>query len=82
VLDPSKPIATELQRVLVDHFGAEVRGVGIFIMVYSYLPGVPRDADVVFDVLVSRQLPPCLGAAIADKAGPRGRRAYRPAPAS
>ena len=82
VADPSNPIATELRRVLVGHFGAEVRGVGIFITSYSYLPGMPRDATVVFDALVSRQPPPCLGAAIADKAVPRGGRAYRPAQAS
>jgi RNase adaptor protein for sRNA GlmZ degradation len=82
VTDPSNPIATELQRVLVGHFGAELRGVGIFITSYSYLPGAPRDARVVFDVLVSRRPRPCRGAAIADKAGPRDGRAYRPAPAS
>jgi len=82
VTDPSNPIATELQRALVGHFGAGVRCLGIFITSYSYLPGMPRDAIVVFDVLVSQQPPPCLGAATAHKAVPRGGREYRPAPAS
>jgi len=82
VTDPSNPITTELQRVSVGRFGAEERGVGIFITSYSYLPGMPRDATIVFDALVSRQPPPGLGAAIAHKAVPRGGRAYRPAPAS
>ena len=82
VTGPSNPIATELQRVLVGRFGAGVRGVGIFITSYSYLPGMPRDATVVFDVLVSRQPPPFLGGGIGRKAVPRGGRAYRPVPAS
>lgn len=50
VIDTSALTATELKRVLAGHFALDVSGLRIFVTSFAYRRGIPRDADLIFDV--------------------------------
>ena len=51
VIDTTDLIPGELKRILAGHFGEKARnGLSVFVRSFSYRNGVPRDADLVFDV--------------------------------
>ncbi|TAL01765.1 MAG: RNase adapter RapZ [Rhodospirillaceae bacterium] len=51
MIDTSRLTPTDLQRILVGQYGGgHQRTMHVFLMSFSYRNGLPRDADVVFDV--------------------------------
>ncbi len=51
VLDTSTLMLGDLRRVLQEHFGpATEPGLAVFVVSFSYRRGLPREADLVFDV--------------------------------
>ena len=50
VIDTSTLTATDLKRLLTGHFALSAGGLRIFVTSFAYRQGVPRDADLVFDV--------------------------------
>lgn len=51
LLDTSHLTAAELKRILSDHYGgADQRRMRVFLTSFGYRHGLPRDADLVFDV--------------------------------
>jgi len=51
VIDTSALTAADLRRLLQGHFGLDrAPGVSVFVTSFSYRNGLPRDADLVFDV--------------------------------
>jgi RNase adapter protein RapZ len=50
VIDSSALSAADLKRVLTGHFALDARGMHVFVTSFAYRNGVPRDADLIFDV--------------------------------
>jgi RNase adapter protein RapZ len=50
VIDTSAMTAADLRRVLTGHFALDARGMHVFVTSFAYRHGVPRDADLIFDV--------------------------------
>jgi UPF0042 nucleotide-binding protein len=50
VIDTSQLTAADLRRLLNGHFALDGKGVRIFITSFSYRLGIPREADLIFDV--------------------------------
>jgi UPF0042 nucleotide-binding protein len=50
VIDTSTLTATDLKRLLTGHFALEAGGLRLFVTSFAYRHGIPRDADLVFDV--------------------------------
>ncbi|MGH7046746.1 MAG: RNase adapter RapZ [Stellaceae bacterium] len=50
VIDTSALTAAELKRVLAGHFALDACGLRIFVTSFAYRYGLPRDADLIFDV--------------------------------
>jgi UPF0042 nucleotide-binding protein len=50
VIDTSNLTAAELKRLLTGHFGLGAVGLRVFVTSFAYRQGVPRDADLIFDV--------------------------------
>jgi UPF0042 nucleotide-binding protein len=50
VIDTSNLTAAELKRLLTGHFALETPGLRVFVMSFAYRHGIPRDADLIFDV--------------------------------
>jgi RNase adapter protein RapZ len=50
VIDTSNLTAAELKRLLTGHFVLENAGLRVFITSFAYRQGIPRDADLIFDV--------------------------------
>jgi RNase adapter protein RapZ len=50
VIDTSALTAADLKRVLTGHFALDARGMRIFVTSFAYRIGIPRDADLIFDV--------------------------------
>ena len=51
IVDTSEMALADLKRTLEGHFGLEGEGqLSIFVTSFSYRRGLPRDADLVFDV--------------------------------
>ena len=50
VIDTSNLTAADLKRLLIGHFALETVGLRVFVISFAYRQGVPRDADLVFDV--------------------------------
>ncbi len=49
-LDTSRLSAPDLRRILSGQYGTEARPLRVFLMSFGYRYGLPRDADLVFDV--------------------------------
>jgi UPF0042 nucleotide-binding protein len=52
VIDTSHLNAAELKRLLTGHFSQETAGVQVFVTSFAYRHGLPRNADLVFDVRI------------------------------
>jgi UPF0042 nucleotide-binding protein len=50
VIDTSALTAADLKRVLAGHFALDACGLRIFVTSFAYRRGIPRDADLIFDV--------------------------------
>lgn len=50
ILDTSETTAGDLRRLLNGHFESKGNALGIYVTSFSYRHGVPREADLVFDV--------------------------------
>jgi RNase adapter protein RapZ len=50
VIDTSALTPADLKRVLTGHFALNARGMHVFVTSFAYRNGVPRDADLIFDV--------------------------------
>jgi RNase adapter protein RapZ len=50
VIDTSALTTTDLKRLLTGHFALDAKGLRVFVTSFAYRHGVPRDADLVFDV--------------------------------
>ena len=50
LIDTSHLTAAALKRLLAGHFAQEIVGLRIFITSFAYRHGLPRDADLIFDV--------------------------------
>jgi len=50
VIDTSSLSAADLKRVLTGHFALDTRGLRLFVTSFAYRTGIPRDADLIFDV--------------------------------
>jgi RNase adapter protein RapZ len=50
VIDTSLLTAADLKRLLTGHFAAEPSGLRVFVTSFAYRRGIPRDADLIFDV--------------------------------
>jgi RNase adapter protein RapZ len=50
VIDTSLLTAADLKRLLTGHFACEAVGLRVFVTSFAYRRGIPRDADLVFDV--------------------------------
>jgi RNase adapter protein RapZ len=50
VIDTSLLTAADLRRLMTGHFGLAATGLRVFVVSFAYRHGVPRDADLVFDV--------------------------------
>lgn len=50
VIDTSDLTAAELKRLLTGHFTTDASGLRVFVTSFAYRHGIPRDADLVFDV--------------------------------
>jgi hypothetical protein len=71
VIDARDLNAAELKRPLMGYFGPDARGLRSFMTFFSYRPGIPRGADLNFDVRPSRQPPLFSGAPAAVRVGAR-----------
>jgi UPF0042 nucleotide-binding protein len=50
VIDTSDLSAAELKRLLTGHFALAAGGLRVFVTSFAYRHGLPRDADLIFDV--------------------------------
>lgn len=50
VIDTSALTAADLKRLLAGHFALEAGGLRLFVTSFAYRNGIPRDADLIFDV--------------------------------
>jgi UPF0042 nucleotide-binding protein len=50
VIDTSALTAADLKRLLTGHFAREPVGLRVFVTSFAYRRGIPRDADLIFDV--------------------------------
>ena len=50
VIDTSNLSAAELKRLLTGHFALAASGLRLFVISFAYRNGIPRDADLIFDV--------------------------------
>jgi UPF0042 nucleotide-binding protein len=50
VIDTSNLSAAELKRLLTGHFALVASGLRVFVTSFAYRHGIPRDADLIFDV--------------------------------
>lgn len=50
VLDTSEYEAGELRKIITSHFAAKDRHLSVILTSFSFRRGLPRDADIVFDV--------------------------------
>jgi UPF0042 nucleotide-binding protein len=50
VIDTSALTAADLKRMLTGHFAREAMGLRVFVTSFAYRRGIPRDADLIFDV--------------------------------
>jgi UPF0042 nucleotide-binding protein len=50
VIDTSTLSAADLKRLMSGHFALEAGGLRVFVTSFAYRCGIPRDADLVFDV--------------------------------
>jgi UPF0042 nucleotide-binding protein len=50
VIDTSLLTAADLKRLLTGHFAIESSGLRVFVTSFAYRRGIPRDADLIFDV--------------------------------
>lgn len=50
VIDTSEYEAADLRKVMISHFASEERTLSVVLTSFSFKTGVPRDADMVFDV--------------------------------
>jgi UPF0042 nucleotide-binding protein len=50
VIDTSELSAAELKRLLTGHFALAAGGLRVFVTSFAYRHGIPRDADLIFDV--------------------------------
>jgi len=50
LIDTSHLTAAELKRLLTGYFAQEISGLRVFITSFAYRHGVPRNADLIFDV--------------------------------
>jgi len=50
VIDTSSLSAAELKRLLTGHFALAAGGLRLFVTSFAYRHGIPRDADLIFDV--------------------------------
>lgn len=50
VIDTSNLTAAELKRLLTGHFALDTAGLRVFVISFAYRLGIPRDADLIFDV--------------------------------
>ena len=50
VIDTSNLSAAELKRLLTGHFALAASGLRLFVISFAYRHGIPRDADLIFDV--------------------------------
>jgi UPF0042 nucleotide-binding protein len=50
VIDTSNLTAAELKRLLAGHFALGSVGLRVFVISFAYRCGIPRDADLIFDV--------------------------------
>src|SRR5439155_21696371 len=50
VIDTSLLTAVDLKRLLKGHFALEQSGLRVFVTSFAYRRGIPRDADLIFDV--------------------------------
>ncbi len=50
VTDTSDLSAADLKRLLTGHFASAAGGVRVFVTSFAYRHGIPRDADLIFDV--------------------------------
>jgi P-loop ATPase protein family len=69
VIDAPNLNAAELKRPLMGHSSPDARGLRIFMTSSSYRPGIPRGADLNFEVRPSRQPPLFSGASAVVRVG-------------
>src|SRR5262249_12353295 len=50
VIDTSNLTAADLKRLLTGHFALDGTGLRVFVTSFAYRHGIPRDADLIFDV--------------------------------
>jgi UPF0042 nucleotide-binding protein len=50
VIDTSNLSAADLKRLLTGHFTLAASGLRLFVTSFAYRHGIPRDADLIFDV--------------------------------
>jgi RNase adapter protein RapZ len=50
LIDTSLLTAVDLKRLLTGHFALEQSGLRVFVTSFAYRRGIPRDADLIFDV--------------------------------
>ena len=50
VIDTSNLSAADLKRLLTGHFALATGGLRVFVTSFAYRYGIPRDADLIFDV--------------------------------
>ena len=50
VIDTSSLSAADLKRVVTGHFALDSCGLRLFVTSFAYRNGIPRDADLIFDV--------------------------------
>jgi UPF0042 nucleotide-binding protein len=50
VIDTSNLSAADLKRLLTGHFALTTGGLRVFVTSFAYRHGIPRDADLIFDV--------------------------------
>ncbi len=50
VIDTSSLTAADLKRLLTGHYALAAAGLRVFVTSFAYRHGIPRDADLVFDV--------------------------------
>jgi len=50
VIDTSALTASDLKRLLIGHFALDAGGLRVFVTSFAYRHGLPREADLIFDV--------------------------------
>ena len=50
IIDTSEYEAAELRKVITSYFASEERNLSVVLTSFSFKTGIPRDADIVFDV--------------------------------